>query len=103
MKIDINEFIGNLEQRTPGENEFHQAVEEVVGSVWDFYSKNPRYQKAKILERMCEPERVIMFRVPWVDDKGEVQINVTSKIRKKRDRSQCPRYGLLGDWGTVGV
>lgn len=75
MKADINEFIVNLGRRTPGENEFHQAVEEVIGSVWDFYEKNPRYQKAKILERMCEPERVIMFRVPWVDDRGEVQIN----------------------------
>lgn len=75
MKTDINEFIANLEKRTPGENEFHQAVEEVIESVWDFYSKNPRYQKAKILERMVEPERVIMFRVPWVDDLGEVQIN----------------------------
>ncbi|HPF50791.1 MAG TPA: NADP-specific glutamate dehydrogenase [Draconibacterium sp.] len=72
---DINEFIVNLERRTPGENEFHQAVEEVITSVWDFYKKNPRYQKAKIMERMCEPERVIMFRVPWVDDRGEVQIN----------------------------
>lgn len=75
MKADINEFIANLEHRTPGENEFHQAVEEVIGSVWDFYEKNPRYQRAKILERMVEPERVIMFRVPWVDDRGEVQIN----------------------------
>lgn len=75
MKADIKEFIENLEQRTPGENEFHQAVEEVVESVWDFYQKNPRYKKSKILERMVEPERVIMFRVPWVDDRGEVQIN----------------------------
>ncbi|QGY43418.1 NADP-specific glutamate dehydrogenase [Maribellus comscasis] len=75
MKTDINEFIADLEKRTPGENEFHQAVEEVIGSVWEFYEKNPRYQKAKILERMVEPERVIMFRVPWVDDRGEVQIN----------------------------
>lgn len=75
MKTDINEFIASLEHRTPGENEFHQAVEEVIGSVWEFYAKNPRYQRAKILERMVEPERVIMFRVPWVDDRGEVQIN----------------------------
>ena len=75
MKADINEFIANLEKRTPGENEFHQAVEEVVESVWDYYEKHPRYQKAKILERMVEPERVVMFRVPWVDDRGEVQIN----------------------------
>lgn len=75
MKTDINEFIANLESRTPGEGVFHQAVEEVIGSVWNFYEKNPRYQRVKILERMVEPERVIMFRVPWVDDRGEVQIN----------------------------
>ncbi|MCF6185762.1 MAG: glutamate dehydrogenase, partial [Bacteroidales bacterium] len=75
MKADIKEFIANLERRTPGENEFHQAVEEVIESVWSYYEKHPRYQKAKILERMVEPERVIMFRVPWVDDRDDVQIN----------------------------
>lgn len=75
MKTSINDFIAGLEQRTPGENEFHQAVEEVIGSVWDYYQQNPRYQKASILERMVEPERVIMFRVPWVDDQGEVRVN----------------------------
>lgn len=75
MKTNINEFIAGLEQRTPGEKEFHQAVEEVIGSVWDFYQQNPRYQRANILERMVEPERVIIFRVPWVDDRGEVQVN----------------------------
>lgn len=75
MKAEINEFMESLKMRTPGEKEFHQAVQEVTESVWDFYKKNPKYQKNKILERMCEPERTIMFRVPWVDDRGEVQIN----------------------------
>jgi len=75
MKADINEFIRNLEIRTPGEKEFHQAVEEVIASAWDFYIKNPRYARVKILERMVEPERIIMFRVPWVDDMGEIHIN----------------------------
>jgi glutamate dehydrogenase (NADP+) len=75
MKTTINDFIAALELRTPGEKEFHQAVEEVIGSVWDFYQQNPRYQRANILERMVEPERVIMFRVPWVDDRGEVRVN----------------------------
>ena len=75
MKTNINEFISDLENRTPGEKEFHQAVEEVIGSVWDFYKQNLRYQRANILERMVEPERVIMFRVPWVDDRNEVQVN----------------------------
>jgi glutamate dehydrogenase (NADP+) len=75
MKTEINEFMESLKMRTPGEKEFHQAVQEVAESVWDFYQKNPKYKSNKILERMCEPERTIIFRVPWVDDRGEVQIN----------------------------
>ena len=75
MKADINEFMEALKARTPGEREFHQAVQEVVESIWDVYQKNPRYQKAKILERIVEPERTIIFRVPWIDDRGEVQVN----------------------------
>ncbi|MCF6357681.1 MAG: NADP-specific glutamate dehydrogenase [Draconibacterium sp.] len=75
MKADIKEFIANLERRTPGENEFHQAVEEVIESVWSYYEKHKRYKKVKILERMVETERLIMFRVPWVDDRDDVQIN----------------------------
>ena len=75
MRTDINDFMEALKARTPGEQEFHQAVQEVVESIWDVYLKNPRYQKARILERMVEPERVIMFRVPWIDDQGEVRIN----------------------------
>jgi len=75
MKADINEFLEALKVRTPGEREFHQAVQEVVESIWDVYQNNPRYQKAKILERIVEPERTIIFRVPWINDRGEVQVN----------------------------
>ncbi len=75
MKQDINEFMESLRSRTPGEKEFHQAVQEVAESVWEYYSENPKYKINKILERMCEPERTIIFRVPWIDDHGEVQIN----------------------------
>jgi len=75
MKTEMYEFMESLKMRTPGEREFHQAVQEVAESVWDFYMGNPIYRKNKIFERMCEPERVILFRVPWVDDRGEVQIN----------------------------
>ncbi|MBN1926015.1 MAG: NADP-specific glutamate dehydrogenase [Prolixibacteraceae bacterium] len=71
----INDFMNQVIARNPGEKEFHQAVHEVVESVWDVYTKNPRYLRARILERMTEPERVIIFRVPWVNDRGEVQIN----------------------------
>lgn len=75
MDAKLKEFMDGVRAKNPGENEFLQAVQEVVETVWDYYKENPRYQKAKILERMVEPERVIMFRVPWVDDRGEVQVN----------------------------
>ncbi len=75
MSERIVDFMDKLVQRTPGEAEFHQAVREVVESVMPFIEDNPKYQQAKIMERMVEPERVIMFRVPWMDDKGEIQIN----------------------------
>ena len=75
MNTGIDSFMEGLKSRTPGEAEFHQAVLEVVESVWDVYDANPRYKQAKILERMVEPERTIMFRVPWSNDKGEVEIN----------------------------
>ena len=70
MNTGIASFMEGLKARTPGEAEFHQAVLEVVESVWDVYDANPRYKQAKILERMVEPERTIMFRVPWSNDRG---------------------------------
>lgn len=72
---DVDIFMQTVITRNPGETEFHQAVQEVVTSLMPFVNKNPKYKKAKILERMVEPERTITFRVPWVDDKGEVQVN----------------------------
>jgi glutamate dehydrogenase/leucine dehydrogenase len=75
MAKKIEEFMAKVIQKNPGETEFHQAVREVAESVMPYMEKNPRYQDAKILERMVEPERVIMFRVPWLDDKGDIQIN----------------------------
>ncbi len=69
---DIMEII---KLRDPGQQEFHQAVSEVVRSVKPVLERNPQYRQAKILERLVEPERVILFRVPWVDDRGDVQVN----------------------------
>lgn len=69
------EFLEYVKLRSPGEDEFHQAVEEVVGSLWDFLQKNPKYDKHNILERLVEPERVVIFRVPWRDDKGDIHVN----------------------------
>ena len=71
----IKKFMARVKEKNPGEAEFHQAVEEVATSLIPFMDKDPKYENAKILERISEPERVIMFRVPWTDDKGEVQIN----------------------------
>jgi glutamate dehydrogenase (NADP+) len=70
-----NRFMSQLVAKNPGEPEFHQAVHEVADSVELALQRNPRYVDAKIFERICEPERVVMFRVPWVDDAGEVQLN----------------------------
>ena len=75
MADAVAEFMAKIKTRDPNEPEFHQAVHEVASSLMPFIEKNPKYKKAKILERIAEPERVIMFRVPWVDDKGEVQVN----------------------------
>jgi len=75
MSKKIEEFMQKVMAKNPGEAEFHQAVREVTESIIPFIEKHPKYQEAKILERIVEPERVIMFRVPWLDDKGEVQVN----------------------------
>jgi len=75
------DFMKVCEECNPGEMEFLQAVSEVVESVTPVLDKHPEYRKAKILDRMVEPERVIIFRVPWVDDRGEVQINRGYRIQ----------------------
>ena len=77
----MQDFMKMCEANNPGEPEFLQAVSEVVESVEPVLEKHPEYRSAKILERMIEPERVIMFRVPWVDDRGEVQINRGYRIQ----------------------
>ena len=71
----IEGFMGDVLARNPGEPEFHQAVREVVESVAPYVTANPHLMDQKILERMVEPERIVIFRVPWMDDYGEVRIN----------------------------
>jgi glutamate dehydrogenase (NADP+) len=71
----LNAFMDRIVKKNPGEVEFHQAVKEVAESLMPFLMENPHYDEAKILERIAEPERVMMFRVPWMNDKGEVQVN----------------------------
>jgi glutamate dehydrogenase (NADP+) len=76
----VEEFMGELKAKNPAEPEFHQAAQEVVESLALVMERHPEYRKMKILERMSEPERVILFRVPWVDDKGEIQINKAYRV-----------------------
>lgn len=75
MDPRVKQFMAMIKAKNPGEGEFHQAVQEVAESLIPFIEENPKYKHAKILERIAEPERTIMFRVPWLDDKGEIQIN----------------------------
>ena len=72
---NIQQFMDLVKSKNANEPEFIQAVEEVAETVLPFIEKNPKYNKSKLLERIAEPERVIMFRVPWIDDQGETQIN----------------------------
>ncbi len=75
MAQNVAAFMENVIAKNPAQPEFHQAVQEVMETIWPVLDKRPEYRTNKILERIVEPERVMMFRVPWVDDKGEVQVN----------------------------
>lgn len=76
----VDDFMAKIIAKNPGEADFHQAVHEVVETVIPYIEEHPKYSKAKILERMAEPERTILFRVSWLDDKGEIQINKAYRI-----------------------
>jgi glutamate dehydrogenase (NADP+) len=81
LEVKINDFMAKVIAKNPGEVEFHQAVQEVAESIIPIIEENPQYRQAKLLERMVEPERVLMFRVPWTDDKGEIHINRGFRIQ----------------------
>ena len=79
--MEIDKIMQDLEKKHPGESEYLQAVKEVLISVKDVYNEHPEFEKAKIIERIVEPERIIMFRVPWVDDQGEVHVNIGYRVQ----------------------
>ncbi len=79
--MQVEKIMNDLEAKHPGEQEYLQAVREVLISVEDVYNRHPEFEKAKIMERIVEPERVITFRVPWVDDKGEVHVNIGYRVQ----------------------
>lgn len=103
MKYEsVGQFLEEVAQRNPGQPEFLQAVTEVMESLWPFIEKNPKYAELGLLERLVEPERVVMFRVSWTDDKGHVQVNRGFRIQHSmaigpykgglrfHPRSRCP-------------
>ena len=77
--MNIQKIMSSLEAKHPGESEYLQAVKEVLLSIEDIYNQHPEFEKAKIIERLVEPDRIFTFRVTWVDDKGEVH-GITFKI-----------------------
>ncbi|MCL2063328.1 MAG: NADP-specific glutamate dehydrogenase [Candidatus Cloacimonetes bacterium] len=99
--MTMHEFMEKIEKRNPGEELFIQAVKEVVETVWDTYINNPRFVKNNVLERMIEPERIIIFSVPWVDDQGEVQLN--RGIRVQQNSAIGPYKGGIRFQQSVNV
>ncbi len=79
--MDIQKIMNQLEAKHPGEKEYLQAVHEVLTSIEEVYNQHPEFERAKLIERLVEPERIITFRVPWVDDKGEVQVNIGYRVQ----------------------
>ncbi len=79
--MDVEKIIQDLERRHPGEPEYIQAVREVLVSIADVYNQHPEFEKARLIERLVEPERIITFRVPWTDDKGEVHVNIGYRVQ----------------------
>ena len=82
--MNVEKIMQGLQQKHAGEAEFLQAVREVLISIEDVYNQHPEFEKAKIIERLVEPERITTFRVPWVDDKGEVQVNIGYRVQCNR-------------------
>ena len=75
MDTKVKKFMDSVIAKNPSEKAFHQAVQEVAEIIIPFMEENPKYRAAKVFDRMVEPERVIIFRIPWIDDRGEIQIN----------------------------
>ena len=79
--MNVKDVMAQLAARHPGEPEFHQAVKEVLVSIEDVYNEHPEYEKAAIVERIIEPDRIFTFRVPWVDDNGQAHVNIGYRVQ----------------------
>jgi len=79
--MKLQEVLSELERRFPNEPEYHQAVEEVLGSIEEVYNQHPEFEKANLIERLCIPDRIFSFRVTWTDDKGNIKVNMGYRIQ----------------------
>lgn len=79
--MKVKTILAELEKKHPGEVEYHQAVKEVLESIEEVYNENPRFAKAGILQRLIEPDRILTFKVPWMDDQGNVQVNLAYRVQ----------------------
>ena len=79
--MQAQKVLDEIKLRFPNEPEYHQAVEEVLSTIEEEYNKHPEFEKVKLIERLCIPDRVYQFRVNWVDDKGEVQTNTGYRVQ----------------------
>jgi len=79
--MKVKEILADLEKKHPGEPEYHQAVKEVLESIEDVYNENPRFAKAGVLQRLVEPDRIFTFKVPWMDDQGNVHVNIGYRVQ----------------------
>ncbi len=79
--MDLEKFMLDLEKKHPGEVEYLQAVREVLESIEDVYNENPQFESARIIERLVEPDRILMFKVPWADDSGHVHVNLGYRVQ----------------------
>ena len=79
--MNTHDLMARLQEKYPGESEYLQAVREVLETVEDVYNQHPEFEKAKIIERMVEPDRIFTFRVTWVDDSGQVRTNTGYRVQ----------------------
>ncbi|EPR3759406.1 Glu/Leu/Phe/Val dehydrogenase dimerization domain-containing protein, partial [Shigella sonnei] len=77
----LESFLNHVQKRDPNQTEFAQAVREVMTTLWPFLEQNPKYRQMSLLERLVEPERVIQFRVVWVDDRNQIQVNRAWRVQ----------------------
>ncbi len=79
--MKVKSILADLEKKHPGEVEFLQAVREVLDSIEEVYNENPKFAKAGILQRLVEPDRILTFKIPWMDDQGNVQVNLGYRVQ----------------------